>query len=107
MELSNHTRVSLMARTSSKASVPMACDVDTVESLALLLNGRSAASCTGRPGPHETADRKICNVKPCCATEQLRVRRSPGPIQYHGPTADRANFTLSLELCQGRPIEIA
>ncbi|CAK0740350.1 hypothetical protein CVIRNUC_001244 [Coccomyxa viridis] len=48
------------------------------------------------------------------AFEQLRQRwaaedayRSPGPIQFHGPTADCANFTLSLELCQGHPIEIA
>lgn len=35
------------------------------------------------------------------------LRRSPGPIQFEGPAANSANFTLSLELCNGQPIEIA
>ncbi|CAL5223693.1 g6246 [Coccomyxa viridis] len=48
------------------------------------------------------------------AYKELRQRwatedayRSPGPIQFEGPAANAANFTLSLELCDGQPINIA
>ena len=32
--------------------------------------------------------------------------RSPGPIQFEGPGADAANFTLALEVNGGAPIHI-
>ena len=100
-------RVRLMARPSSKAYVPMACDVAHCRVTGIAPDWLLCSQLLRQTRPRKAAVWEICVAKLYCATEQLWMHRSPGPIQFHGPTADRANFTLSLELCQGRAIEIA